>query len=358
MEKEILDKENILKIIQTLFVALPVNMIVEKKSVPVHIVAIKPQGLVISKIPERMDSSLRILTLTNNGSLFIGQFTAVGGDSQYEILQPLKMNVRLASRNRPRLEIKNKFNVYITNIINISDISSSLIGDTFSIGNILKTHISKLKVKYEYANIVASDRLDNRARIMYNYNSPVFVPNAKNESSVSDKFVPYKEYYMLTKGNKSDKFVGDISVPIKYRNITPIGYVHIMHSEELTVDDFNTVSLTAAAVRRDLVSAEIFSEIKDHCELVDISYDGFAVIYPSNRSFSRIFTQGANILVDIVFTEEQKYTVRAVVRNIKSQEKDFRAGCQFYSQSPEEIQGIVDFLKAQNVSEEVSQSVE
>ncbi|MCB1189503.1 MAG: PilZ domain-containing protein [Leptospiraceae bacterium] len=350
MDKEIKDPETIKNIINSLFGRLPVVMLVNGKPIPIKVVKLSPQGLVIKYLGEKIDSDQRILTLTNNGNLLICLFKYLGGDhTGLQILHPLSISVRPATRSSQRISIntsKDDFKIHVTNIISQNDIYGSLHDDSAKVNEIKQNNLAKLKkYKFNQINLYITERLDNRMRLMHNYDKPIFIPDKREPESVTDEFLPYKEYFQLLKLSKNlDKVVAEICVPLKYKNIVNIGYLQIMNEEALEPKAFNAVNLVAASIKRELMSSGIFREEKDICELVDLSKNGISFYHLPTRSFNRTISLGGTIYFELVLSEEKRILCRAIVRNIKPLEKHFRVGCQFFSQSEEELAVLEEIL--------------
>ena len=69
--------------------------------------------------------------------------------------------------------------------------------------------------------------MNSRMRLMNSHEKPIFIPNISQPELVRPEFVPFNDYYSITKSsNFLDKYKSEICVPIKYKNFIMIGYVH------------------------------------------------------------------------------------------------------------------------------------
>lgn len=178
--------------------------------------------------------------------------------------------------------------------------------------------------------------MDARARLMTDTGKHIFVPDTKNQDSVTDAFIPFGEYIHIMKlGKGSNKYNSEICVPIKYKDFVLFGYIQILHLEKMNVNDYNLVLQVASKISKDFMESGIFNDSKFKATIMDISSNGFSVSHPQSKNFGKIFSIGGTIIFDMFEEENNLGTFRAVVRNIKPLEKLFRIGCQFFHASEE-----------------------
>ena len=346
MEKEIQDLEQINKIIDTLFSVLPVYLLVDGKPQNVKIITNTSQGLVIKPPAVVPPGDKRVLTITNSGSLFIFIFKKLGSQAGYELLKPVQASTKKAQRETERLDLSaGNFRVFATSIVKQGEIGKYLSGDSAKVSNITKNALAKLKHKFTDVKIHVQERQDHTMRLLSNYDKSIFIPDTDKPELVTEDYVPYDEYVKLKNTYKNtEKYRSEIAFPIKYRNYTLIGYIHVLNKEPLGLEAFNLIKLSSSNIKRELQTAGIVQFSKEICNISDISESGLSFIHPPSLLNNKLFIIGEAILLDLVFSEEQKITVRAIVRNITAQEKDFRIGCQFYPQNESEMQGVREFL--------------
>lgn len=349
MQEEIKDSETINKFIDTLFGVLPVYMVLDGKPQHIKIITNTSQGLVIKPPPiEIKEGNQRILTITNSGSLYLFIFEKLGSQAGYELLKPLQVSIKKAQRQAERIEMSSQdFRIFVTNIIKQGEIGKYLSGDSAKVSAIVKNHLQKLNPRFTNVNIYIQERYDHFMRLLNNYDKPFFIADAAKPEDIKDDYIPYAEYLKLQKTYKrNEKFIAEIAYPIKYRNYFLIGYIHATHKEPLDFESFNFVKLTANNLKRELVNSGIVQLSREICEIADLSDKGLSFLHPPNKINNKLFVVGDAIIFDIVFSEEHKATIRAIVRNINALEKDFRIGCQFYPQSDYEMESVREFLVA------------
>ncbi|MCB1160934.1 MAG: PilZ domain-containing protein, partial [Leptospiraceae bacterium] len=68
-------------------------------------------------------------------------------------------------------------------------------------------------------------------------------------------------------------------------------------------------------------------------------------LHSQSVHFSKIFYLGDIIIFDMFFPDGSKQTFRATIRNIRSLEKYYRIGCQFYNMSLDDLEMIEKYLE-------------
>lgn len=335
MKKEIIDKEAVRKIVNQLFGKMPVFVRFYNKEFPVKIIGMKPQGLIV-KLPVKMDKGPRILSVTHNDHKFLGEFTFLGGDETgNEILSAVKFSVEEAKREVARVVIpENTENrkLKIINIINQIDVTKAIGFTEKKIENLIQAVDAKLKEDYPESSVYFSARMDNRLRMMYNYDKPIYIVSKFESHTVPAECLPYDEYIKIIRLNKiGDQFMSEISVMVRYKGYIPFGYIQVLSETKLTPDDFNKINLLASTFSKGTIKAGIFHESKELCSVNDISLQGLNFMHPQSRFFSKSFGVGETIYFDLMLADVTKGTYRAIIRNIQNTEKDFRVGCQFFN---------------------------
>lgn len=356
MSDEIKDQEQINTLIDNLFSVLPVYMLVQgNKPVHIKVVTHTDKGLIIRSPETGKVGESRILSVTNDGKIYIFVFSIIGSQGGYEILRPIQVTVKKASRSTERVNMeqaKPSFRLFVSNIVKQNEISQYLTSNSFKVTNIIKTYSPKLKSKFAEANIYIQDRPDSRMRLISNYDKPIFIPDINQpnalDDSIAEDFVPYKDYKEQIRVMKSqDKGVAEIAIPLKYRDYSYIGYILVSHDMLLTKEDFDFVNQIAINIRREIYASNIVLESKETCFVADLSKKGLSFFHPPTKLYAKLFQTGEPIIFDLVFNETKKNTLRAIVRNIKPTEKEYRIGCEFHPQSEGELYYLEEFLNEQ-----------
>lgn len=336
------DTEQIKKTFEEKHVNIPIFMFFNGKQFPVKVIGIDDKGIIIKTI-SRIDKEPRILTFTFDGNLYKFVMSFLGASGTFEILKPLILEVIPASRLLNRIKTDR---LYITNISNQSDIIKSIVSDSVRVNNILRNFQSKVRDKISNLELFIHERQDVRLKLLNNHEKIIFIPNKSVQESVKPEHVPYFEYMSQLKNSKGmDKIVSEITVPIKFKGMFTMGYLSAQHY--LPMDDgyLQIVNVLAQNIKKEILSQPIINESKEASIVVDINSDGFSIFHTNFANFGKLFSIGGVIIFDLCATEEEKIVVKAVIRNIKATEKQFRIGCQFFTTSNEELKALHAFLK-------------
>ncbi|PJZ24958.1 pilus assembly protein PilZ [Leptospira hartskeerlii] len=365
MDRTVKETEALTKILQTLFARLPVSVEIKGRSYPAKIVGIKDGLYLLASLPGKSDGEkTRILFLTHNNHFFHGVFTVVQRNegNALELLRIQAVKVSEAKRAQGRVDLENgREPIILTNIINQLHLRRSLGFIDKIVETILQKHSKKMKETYPESLIYFSDRMDNRLRIMYNFEQSIFVTNRLERSSggAGQNFVPIEEYLKLLALNKIEsRFISEISVLIRYKNYTPLGYVQVLSEKPLDTEDYNKITLFAAAVSRDVIASGFFQESKERCIAEDISRSGLGFFHAQSIFFSRSFAVGEILLFDLQLNQELRGTYRAAIRNITNTDKMFRIGLQFFNLNSKEEEMLNQFVDSRLGPGEGSQAPE
>ncbi|MBE7411449.1 MAG: hypothetical protein HS129_05190 [Leptospiraceae bacterium] len=238
---------------------------------------------------------------------------------------------------------ENQIHEYIvSNIISYTDIFKSLGDDR--INQIVKKP-PIVNSMFHFFEIFINERMNSRMRLMNSFDKPIFIPDITNPDIVPEGFVPFRDYYILTKNsNFLDKYKSEICVPIKYKNIAMIGYVHAMHSTRLDFNSYNTFRLISASISKDIHNSGAFEESRGNYLITELSTSGIQFLHPPTRLASKIFSMGGTIIFDIVAKSGLRKSVRGVIKGIKPTDTDYAISCDFSIHTHEESQALEDFL--------------
>jgi hypothetical protein len=349
MNKEIHDKQGIHKVLNSLFGRLPVYIVDNNREYPAKVISLKENGLIITH-NRQFQTDDRILTLSHNGTKILTSFKYLGGDDKgYEVLMPIKMILREAKREGNRINLEGNNNkLRVTMTLNQNEIHKAQGFDDDNVDKILSQFTTKLKTKFDHANIYYSPRLDNRLRLMQNYDKAIFIPNRKEPSSVPRNYFPFEEYIRLIQVVKlEERFISEISIPIKYKGYTSLGYVQVLGQNPLTNDSFEAIQMVTSTITREIINTGIFQESKEICEVSDLSSTGLSFLHPQSRFFSRSFSMGEIIIFELIYPSGEKSIIRAMIKNMKNMETNFRVGVEFYNLTVPDYKILEKFLNSQ-----------
>jgi hypothetical protein len=349
------DFEEIKKVFENNYATLPIFLYYEGKQYPVKVITINSENFIIKNIG-RIDKDNRILTFTNDGKLYKFTFKFLGSNGNYDVLQPISMDVVPASRILKR--VKSEI-LYLTNISSQTDILKSLVADNVRINNLLKSFSSKVRDKISTLELFIHERIDVRLKLLNDHEKCIFIPDKSNKDNVPKESVPYNDYMNQLRNAKSvEKYVSEITLPLKFRNIFTFGYLSAQNETPMDEGYFKIVSALSNTMKKEIFSNPIINESKEASFVVDITSEGFSIYHTNFANFGKLFTIGGIIIFEMCASAEEKIVCRALIRNIKPTEKQFRIGCQFFTTSDEELKGIHAFLKKHIPNFEIKQTPE
>lgn len=350
MDKFINDAEGIHKILQSLFTRLPVVILVDNRPLPVRVAGLKDSfRIVVTLPPGTPNEQSRKLFLVHNNHRFAAFCTVElhNPSNSVELLLTSAIKVTIAQRTEKRVHIDSTSQITLTNIINQYKVRKAVGFADKKIDGIVKKHAKLLKETYPLSSIFFSDKMDNRLRLMYNFDKPIYILDryAKSDGSAGFQFLTFSEYQKLIAVNNLESgIVSEISIMIRYKGDTPLGYVQILSDKELSASDFNTANITANSISKEIIASGFFQESKEKCNVDNISMQGVGFFHHQSIFFSRSFAVGETILFDINFSAESKGTFRAVIRNITNTDKMFRIGCEFFNLNEREENMIQTYI--------------
>lgn len=125
---------------------------------------------------------------------------------------------------------------------------------------------------------------------MYNFDKPIYILDryAKSDGSAGFQFLTFSEYQKLIAVNNLESgIVSEISIMIRYKGYTPLGYVQILSDKELSASDFNTANITANSISKEIIASG-FSRIQEKCNVDNISMQGVGFFIISLFSFPEV----------------------------------------------------------------------
>ncbi|MCB1141763.1 MAG: PilZ domain-containing protein [Leptospiraceae bacterium] len=349
MNKEIVDKDMMGKIIQNLFTKIPISMVYNGVQIPIQIISATHEGIVI-KSTRRQDKQLRELTFTNNGSQYHFWFElADDGNFELEFLNPVRMEIQDSlHRAEERIHLDaGASKSHITNIIPEDIVyfrHSQILEAIESIWN----HKSRLlKEKYIYHNLKIDGKEDLRFKIFKSKSPAIFLPSKDQSTPFNTTFfnpVHFKD--LLNIAGESPLVGPEISIPIYLKNKILLGYLQVKHNEDLTLSDFNFMSSIATLIQGEINLLDLFIIHSEKCEVEDISIHGIGFHVTETEKLIRDLRPGRIILFQAFFERGLNAYFKAIIRNnVKLNNGKIRIGCEFFNQTPEEKIFIENFSK-------------
>ncbi|MCX7998457.1 MAG: hypothetical protein N3A69_05820, partial [Leptospiraceae bacterium] len=143
--QDVLEKEKILQVIQSLFFTSPVFMLFERKEYSVKPLKLIPEGLIVQSIG-RSDRDERVLFVRANEKVFEISFDLLGINSGRELLYPRKLNIR-SIQEPPTNESKTSKKIFISKLIREEEIIPNILSENSQLKKIIETYQSDLRNK-------------------------------------------------------------------------------------------------------------------------------------------------------------------------------------------------------------------
>lgn len=348
-EKEITDLQMIGKVISSLFTRIPVSMYHENEQIPVQIISANNEGIVI-KATERSDNGIRILTFTNNFSLYHFWFElSHGSNSDLEFLRPIKMVIREdAKRIENRAQISEKIDKKptVSNIISQEAIFSNPEKLQKIKEKLLENYGAILRSKFENNHLKLESTEDLRMRIFKAGLRPIFLPTpGKLEPFNTAFFNPY-QFKELLLAYDGDTIQGaEITVPILLKNRILIGYLKVHGDRALTLEDYTSIQKTANHIMDEIASNQELLSIPGEFTILDISSNGLGFSIPRTEKNKILCSSGSILVFDLSLGENRRFTLKAVCRFLKEENDLLRVGVEFYELTPDEKANLREFSR-------------
>jgi hypothetical protein len=356
LEREISDLSMIGKVISSLFPRIPVSMYHENEQTPVQIISANQEGIVI-KGTDRLDSGIRILTFTNNFSLYHFWFELMpGSNADIEFLKPVKMVIRDdAKRIESRVVVtkKSEEKIYVQSIVSQEIIFQNLEKILSDIQPIWKSRSDPLRDTFKSIELKLDAKDNLRMTIFRGSTRPIFLPKPGSKEPFSTAFfnpVQYKE--LLSQTNDPDPIEGaEITIPILFREKILLGYIRATQENPLLMENFQSISSLASVIMAEINSHEEFINVKERCEVIDISSSGLGFLASISETHQKILVQGTILFFSLILLGE-KIPMKAVIRYVsKENENLFRIGSEFYDLTLDEKARLRELSKSLSITE-------
>ncbi len=350
-EKEITDPQMIGKVISSLFPRIPVSMYHENEQTPIQVISANQEGLVI-KGSDRLDDGIRILTFTNNFSLYHFWFElSPGSNKDIEFLKPLKMVIRDDAKrveNRVVVTKQLDYKPFVTLITSPEFIASKTIKIKKLSENIWNEISLDIKQKYKITEIKIDENENLRLKILKSNPRPIFLSKpGKIEPYSTAFFNPILFQELLNTTSDQDPLIGaEITIPLLYGNKILLGYIRISNDFPLEMEDFNHLNSIAQSLLEKINGRDELILLNEKFDILDISSNGIGFSVPYTEANSNIFQQGQILFFEIHLEENKKIPMKVVVRYSSRQDSSsIRIGCEFYDLTLEEKVKIKEYSK-------------
>lgn len=337
--QEILEKDKILHVIQNLFFQTPVVMLFERKEYAVKPLKLIPEGLIIESIG-RQDREERVLFVRANEKIFEISFDLLSVNANKELLYPRKLSIK-NSQDVSNSESKTQKKIFISKIVRQNDIIPNLLAENNQMKSILENYQNDLRGKLSSISLYISDKMDQRLRLLTEYNKSIFVPNKLEPECVPEEFVPYDEYFQIMKTSKIlQSYLSEACVPLYYKGIYLIGYLVAWHTKPLDIHGFQFAQKIADSILKDIYYWNLAQEWVDRLEVAYISRLGLEFYSPNSKNYSRYVVASSTVIFDIFKEKDYITSARGTIANITPTEKNFQVALEFVFENEKEAKEI------------------
>jgi hypothetical protein len=358
IEREITDLQLIGKVISSLFPRIPVSMYHENEQTPIQIISANQEGIVI-KGTDRIDKGVRILTFTNNFSLYHFWFELLpGSNADIEFLKPMKMVIRDdAKRVESRVVVVKKpeseEKIFIHSIISNEELLQNSRKIKSTIQPLWASRSKSILQKFTTLELKLDALDDLRMTIFRSSQRPIFLPKPGSLDPYNTAFfnpVQYRE--LLNTSPDPNPILGaEITIPIVFREKILLGYTRATHTSALTMEDFQTCSSIANTLISEINSHEELINVHERCEVIDISSSGIGFLISNSEYHQKILATSAILFFTIQIFGE-KIPMKAVVRySSKDESQMIRIGCEFYDLTLDEKAKLRELSKSLSLPE-------
>ena len=342
-QEEVIYNKNLLgNIIKSLFVNLPVSMIYNNEEIAIRVICVEKEFILI-RSTGRTDREERILTFTNNGSLYHFYFEYTDKSTEeLEYLEPVKLIVRKhALRKQKRTIFLPSSNSYITNFILDSQFHNSLSENILWIKALNETLFS-LRSKFKFAGFQFYEETNLRFIILKYTGKPIFFPR-NDWVPANPSFSDIKPIRKVLKDVNWNEVKGpEITLPAMYRSKKLVGALIVKHNQDLEMGDYTLVNMLFSFLQRELNKNKKLAFSNEECKIIDISIGGVGFIVERQETFS-YFEVGREMIVEI-YLAGVSALLSLIIRNTRMlDEKKLRVGAEFKDIGQEERVFIQNF---------------
>jgi len=296
-------------------------------------------GQIAFKVPyiKSMPDSVLAFARHNNVTIYIELKTIEKQENDIFIFMPVKVQLFHTQRQEGRAQISSdhKNLVYISSITSDFLLFDSIKREKKKVEFIRDRILSDLAKVFTEVKIFfnAEELSDPRMRYFYDYmNNPIYIPQFGAPVAKQDeaKVAYYREQiYMKEQFNmKRRGFVSEISAPILFRGMIPVGYIQINNTIPFNESYVQVLRRAADLASQTISKATIFNDIcSDRLLVADMSKSGIGIVF-RDRKYIRFFKEKSISCFEIILGDGKTISACAAVKNINLMEnKIIKIGC-------------------------------
>lgn len=312
------------------------NCCIRVNDVNIYIEYVQYEGNQIEvKIRAEIDPADKAIIFTRHEDLIIySQVEYISNENDVYKYKPANIQVMRIPRKEERKQVpKTDGNqpIIISNIL-----SEAVMEDSFKREK-KKVEYFKFKIEEKIEGFMYSgvhfhgDKVnDSRMKYFYAERRPIYYPDI-TDPELKKKDKEKYEFYRssLYKSDKKidwDKVVSEISVPLMYKLMIPIGYIQVDHLAPLSNEQFSSLKKLGYTFSELLTQQNIIIFSDDQIKVVDLSKSGIGLLF-EQRSLIKHFKDDSCIYFLINLPDGKNVPVYCVVKNVNIVDRKlFRVG--------------------------------
>lgn len=297
------------------------------------------EGLAAFRIPflKNIQENILIFSRTEGNIIYAQMKFAEKQEEDMYIFYPEKIQIISENRRESRATLQgegSKNVLYITNLISDFIIENSIALDQKKADKVREILRFDMEKQFHYIKTFFCNEgsTDPRMKFFFEEKRPLFMPDISKPPQEKDQrnYNQYvneiysKDFYLQNR----KQFISEASVPILYKAKIPYGYIQTNNTTPLSESAMTLVKRMAIVAEEIFHKYKIFPVSDEKLLVSDISKRGLSVVF-KERKFIRYFKERSLVYFDLIFPENKKASILAVVRNITLLEnKIIKIGCE------------------------------
>lgn len=343
------DAAQLSRVIQTVFLGRKPKLRDQAGEADVQLIAFQNGKLHIRHT--RPPAPIRLLTLIHAGHLMLLECSVDQRlDDGDELLVPKRLHLR-PPRRHERIAVEDPESAAI-GCVPLEALPESLGHMNRTRDNLIRVFQNALKERLPEGSQIEirlrrTQRIDPHMRAMQSTRLAIFAPHTIETAPWAmlepGKFISHQQYAEVRRYEEERRVLGEIAVPLWYRDVFLYGYIHVRAMEPLELPVFDVTAAVADKLHAELMKNHCLPTSEARCPIIDVSERGIGFLYPHKAGYHKAFMPGADLVFDLV-REEERCSFTGVLKNIRSLETAHRFGIEFDTLRPEQLEMLVGFL--------------
>ncbi len=139
-----------------------------------------------------------------------------------------------------------------------------------------------------------------------------------------------KDYFLINR----KQFVSEAAAPVLYKNSIPFAYLQVNHLVPFGTEIIDILVRLTKQAEKMFIQQAVFKTLEENLLVSDLSKNGIGIVF-KDRTYIRYFQEKSYIHFEILFPDNLRIPVFAIVRNIGLLEnKIIKIGCEIIEIEP------------------------